>query len=503
MPLWPHQTLAVESVLAAQAEGQNRIVLVGPTGSGKSKIACTLLDEWVERRYRVAIYSNRKMLIDQLSEVLNKHGIDHGRRQAGHEHEYFPIQICSVGTEVSRVLKKQRHDLHDADRVIIDEAHLNKSPKIAEIVNRHVEAGACVLGLTATPLDLEGIYSHMIQAGTVSGCRDCGALVLAHHFGPDEPDLRGIKNLSEGKDLTEKQAVKVMMRSGLFGRVLESFQTLNPERKPTILFAPGVKESIWFAEQFTAAGIRAAHIDGSNVWLDGELYVSSPETRKMVMDGSRSGDIPVVCNRFVLREGIDAPWLAHGIFATVFGSLQSYLQSGGRLLRAFPGMGAVTIQDHGGNWWRHGSLNADREWRLGDTSNIVAGLRADRLRAGHEREPSRCPSCARIVSGAVCVCGYKLGQVRSRPVVQTDGSLKEMKGTIYPPRRVASGPSAESIWEKMFYRAKSRGATFRQAEALYAYENNWAWPNREWRLMPKHDLDFYLPVNAVPAERLR
>ena len=58
----------------------------------------------------------------------------------------------------------------------------------------------------------------------------------------------------------------------------------------------------------------------------------------------------VLCNRFVCA-GIDAPWLAHGIFATIFTSLQSYLQSGGRLLRSFPGIDAVTIR-HGGNWWR-------------------------------------------------------------------------------------------------------------------------------------------------------
>src|SRR5690606_19790965 len=113
---------------------------------------------------------------------------------------------------------------------------------------------------------------------------------------------------------------------------------LNPDRLPTILFAPGVKESIWFAEQFHSKGIRAAHIDGDDIWIDGEYYTSNHQLREEIRKMSESGELPLVTNRFVLREGIDWPFLAHGIFATVFGSLASYLQSGGRLLRNHPSL---------------------------------------------------------------------------------------------------------------------------------------------------------------------
>src|SRR5207302_733945 len=126
-------------------------------------------------------------------------------------------------------------------------------------------------------------------------------------------------------------------RVRLIGRVWEWFEKINPEHKPTILFAPSVQGSLWFAEQFIKKGVPAAHIDGEEVFVDGQVYRTGKSVREDVLGRSRDGRIGVLCNRFVLREGIDAPWLCHGIFATVFGSLQSYLQSGGRLLRAYHG----------------------------------------------------------------------------------------------------------------------------------------------------------------------
>jgi superfamily II DNA or RNA helicase len=394
----------------------------------------------------------------------------------------------------------------------------------------HFEAGATIVGFTATPLGLGDLYDTLIVAGTPSELRACGALVWADHFGPDEPDLRHVKKLRIGEDLSENEQRAVMGAADslqiqqLFGRVVHSFEELNPERKPSILFAPGVPESIWFAREFARAGIKAAHIDGENIWVDGELYRTSRDLRRQVLDDLKCGRIAILCNRFVLREGVDAPWLAHGIFATVFGSLQSYLQAGGRLLRACPGLKTVTIQDHGGNWHRHGDLNADRIWKLEYTGSIVSRLREDRLRtkkcrqcgaplglgfqcmkcgANNEREPIRCPECSRIINGFKCKCGCEIRPgYHSRPVVQVDGSLMELRGDIYLPRRISRQPDAVKRWKRCYYRAKNSDMTFAQAEALYAKENGWCYPPRNLPLMPQNELDWFRRVKDVPRERL-
>jgi superfamily II DNA or RNA helicase len=407
---WPHQTYALTEVPRVIESGVPDVCVTSPTGGGKTYIACGLIEWAVERGWKASLYSNRRLLVDQLIRVLRGHGITFGVRAAGHpDDRHEQVQISSLPTEHSRVFKSERWQVHGhGEKVlaIVDEAHLNKAQTAEKVLAMHREAGGAYVGITATPIGLGHLYGTLITAGTNSELRQCGALVKAYHYGPDEPDTKKIRK--QPWEYTENDVRKLVMVQGIFGRVLDEFNRLNPDRLPSILFAPGVKESIWFAQQFSEAGIRAAHIDGKDCWVDGEFYPSSRDVREQILAGSKDGTIPVLCNRFVLREGIDAPWLAHGIFATVFGSLQSYLQSGGRMLRAHPSLDHVTIQDHGGNWHRHGSLNDDRQWRLEYTEGIIHGLREERLREKKEAEPFLCPACKKVLTRADCPCGFKV-----------------------------------------------------------------------------------------------
>lgn len=509
MEAWPHQKLGVSEVLSAIWSGQRKILLTSPTGGGKTKIMCDLIDLWANADLKVCLYTNRKMLVEQTARVMAGAGIDFGVRAAGWEGDQFEkVQVCSIQTENSRVYRKQDWQLHAAQRVIVDEAHMQTGAVARKILEEHTEAGAAVVGFTATPIGLGDIYDHLIVAGTNSELRKCGALVPCLHYGPTEPDLKHIGRVNVGEDLSESQNRKAIMVPGIFGHVLEWWKKLNPKGKPTILFAPGVAESIWFAEQFLENGITAAHIDGEECWINGTTYQSDARVRADILAGSEDGSIAVVCNRFVLREGIDCPWLAHGIFATVFGSLQSYLQSGGRLLRSHPTLQSVTLQDHGGNWHRHGSLNADRAWSLHASAGMISGLREDRLRNGQEPQPARCPMCGLIIFGTRCrACGWELpkGGRRSRPVIQADGTLKEYKGEVYKPRPICQRADGPELWKRMYFRARSPkwSATFRQAFAMFARENNFQWPDRSWPYMPINPADEYLKVVDVPRERLR
>lgn len=508
------QTRGVDLTLAAIEEGTRRILLTSPTGTGKSLLVCELIDRLTERGWYAAMYTNRKMLVDQLQVVLDKHGIDYGVRAAGYDRDdrFWPVQISSLPTEASRVLKKRTWDIHGRGRkclAIVDEAHLNDGESARRIAALHAEAGHVVLGVTATPLGLGASYDQLLVAGTVGEGRDCGALVEAVAYDFAAPDVSRIKGVVEGEELSENQARKAMMRPGLIGRVFDAFDSINSDRRPTIGFAPGVAESIWFAEQFSGRGIESAHVDGEHVWVDGEMHESTPEIRRQVLSGSKSGDIVALWNRFVLREGIDAPWLAHGILATVIGSLQTLLQSGGRLLRACAGKTCATFQDHGANFLRHGSLNEDREWFLEQTAAMAYGLRAERMRKHPDQQPFRCPHCGRLwVRGTFCNparggCGHVLNAFKkSREVVMADGTIRKLRGEFFNERRVSRNPDGAAIWERMYIRSIQANRTFRAAFALFARENDWGWPNRSWPLMPTDDLDAYKHVGDVPLESL-
>lgn len=521
-PLWPHQVAGVDRFFDSLIAGHRRVCLTSPTGGGKTRTLSEIVRRYLARDKKVAWHTNRKMLLEQTAEVFEAYGFTAGKRAAGHFPEsHHNFQLCSIQTETARTIKRKTWELHEADLAVFDEAHLMANTSSAKLMGRYLDGGGVILGATATPIDLGDFYDDLVVAGTNSELRKCGALVLAKHYGPDEPDLKQIGTLRPGEDVSDAKQRKLMgsVSTGdeegcyhhlypddkikaLFGRVLENYQRLNPDNKPTILFAPGVKESLWFAQQFSEAGISAAHIDGEEVWVDGELHRSDRQVREQVMYASKKRIVKVICNRFVLREGIDAPWLQHGILATVFGSLQSFLQSGGRLLRAYPGMDSVTIQDHGGNWWRHGSLNADRQWELGCTNARLASAREDAFREKTVKEPVLCPQCKRVLNSLRCECGFVVSPTaKTRPVIMADGSLVEQKGDIYPTRRRMERPDTQKLWTQMYCRAYQGGRTFRQAEALFCHEQFY-YPPRTLSLMPKNEGDWYRLVKSVPTEEL-
>jgi DNA repair protein RadD len=512
---WPHQIRGTQAVIAATMRGIRRILLQAPTGAGKSLIMQMLAKIYLEKSGKVILYSNRKMMVDQISAGLTEAGMYHGVRAAGHEDEReHAFQVSSIQTEHIRVTKRKTWDLHAADLVLVDEPHLQQGNTARELLRAHYDQNATIVGFTATPLGLAGMYDELVVAGGMSELRACGALVPAVHFGADEPDLKAFRKLQEGQDPSASQQKKAIMTPTIFGRVWEWYQKLNPQRKPCVLFGPGVDESLWFAERFQRLGVDAAHIDGNDVWLNGVWYKSDSDKRLQLRELHRTGTIQVVCNRYVLREGVDWPWIEHIILAFVAGSLQTFLQTCGRGLRGSPATGKkeLIIQDHGGAWWRHGSINVDREWQLELTDEIAYGLRAERIRKKQRQQPFRCPQCGRVWSiGTTCLpvhggCGFELGNRRqARPVVSTDGELKELSGDIFKPRRISQHPQGAKIWERMYFRSRTgKGErTFRAAAALFAYENNWSWPDPAWPFMPIEEFDWFQLVSSVPRERLR
>lgn len=499
MNLWPHQERALKEIHDSLFN-EKRICVTAPTGAGKSLMMRCLLEWCVENQLRAVLYTNRKLLREQLSAGLNAAGIDHGVRAAGHALDCWQgIQVSSIQTEDRRVFKTGAWELHDANIVLVDEAHMHKSGVSVKIIDAHVADGATVIGWTATPLEVGHVYKRLISAGKNSELRKCGAHVPCLTYAPDEPDLRNIGPVKVGEDLTESQNVKAIMRPGIFGRAYKHWCEINKDARPTILFGPDVGGSLYFAEQFHNKGVSAAHIDAKYVWINGQQYPTTQELRDEVIAGVKCGDIKVICNRFVLREGIDIPELYCGILASVFGSLSTYLQASGRLLRSHKSLDQVVLIDHGGNYWRHGSVNADREWHLSDTNRILAERRMEALREKKEAEPITCPQCSKVrASGPKChECGFQ-HQKKSRMVVQASGRLVPRYGDIVKPRVTEKRNDTEEKWKQMYHRAKrsKNGMTFKQAWGLF-YKENGYFPPRNLPEMPKDELTWSRKVRDV------
>ena len=488
---WPHQVLAIDTIRQAIKDGVRRFCICIPTGGGKSYVmqrAIEMIREEFDRPDAV-LYTNRKLLTTQASEFFWNADLDHGIRASGHAKElHKQVQVSSIYSENQWVFKRGLHELHPAGLCLVDEAHNMTSKLARQIIAEHDKQGAITIGFTATPVGLsctlsqtnpQPLYERLFTVANNSDLRKCGAHVSAFHFAPDEPELGHIGRTAVGEYL-QGEVVKRMMIETIYGRVIKHYRLYNPEGRPTILFAPGVKESRWFVEQFMKQGITAAHIDAS----------TPPEERKAILAGSRDGTIKVLCNRFVLREGVNAPWLSHCIFATMFGALSNYLQAGGRLLRPWPGVDRVTVQDHGGSYHAFGSLNEDREWELGDTDlSIEQKKKAARNSGAGEPEPIVCPKCHAIrKSGPKCWnCGHQ-HKLSVRYVVQLDGTLKPQSGKIYKPKKGANKSPQEKAWTTALYQCANakQPKTFKQAMGLYR-EKMGEWPPMGLPMMPTGD----------------
>jgi len=461
-PLWPHQERAlaeVKGLIGDDFTYPDPICITSPTGGGKTRLATELASWVVEHGRRVVIYSFRKLVTAQTKRVYESAGLDVGMMAAEHKTAFLrDVQIASIQTVYNRVFKQESWKLHEADLVIIDEPHQHKGEMTKKVMAAHTEMGVPIVGTTATPLGLADMgYKKLVVAGTNSKLRACGALVLCATFAPNEPDLTEMKRQANGEFVEEEVVKRIMlpgMKTGvprIFGSVLEEWRFYNPQQKPTLLFAPDVASSRWFADWLNKQGVSAAHIDGK----------TPMEEREQIAAGSEDGTIKVVCNRFVLREGVDWPWLAHGILATAFGAVGTYIQAGGRLLRAYPGLDKVIIQDHGGNYHRpgFGSLNDDRAWSLGDTNNSLHKASKERREKGDpaDPEPLRCPRCSALnrpgkaFSDAGCWnCGFEYKR-SVRLVIQTDGTLKRQVGAVTKKKRQVS--EEESVARGLLYMA--------------------------------------------------
>ncbi len=499
MNAWPWQSRGIAATIAAIEGGARRIVFTGPTGSGKSFSIAQLLEWGKQTNRRGMLLTNRQMLFSQIKTSLESHGIWPGLRASGYDVALLrDIQLGMTQTEHLHCIRHKTRALHDCRLLLVDEIHTQKGEQMRELIAAYEAMGAVCVFFTATPLDLGDLGEELIVAGTMSECIAHGALVPARHYGCDEPDLSEIRKYQIGEDVSEADNHKAIMRPGVFGRVLAHYKQLNPNGDPTILFGPDVPGSLWFAEQFVKAGIPAAHIDGERCWINGEEYLTSQEIRDQIRDDCKSGALRAVCNRYVMREGVDWPFLTHGILACIMGSLTTYLQSAGRLLRAYPGKGMATIQDHGGAWHRHGSVNADRDWNLGDTSAKLSSQHAERMREGKEPQPIVCPKCSKVrIKGRECpFCGFASNR-NARVVVQTNGELREVEGAIYKPRKESLKSDTLKKWEACFWRTRKSGGTLKQARGLFFRENNY-WPPHDLPFMPKNGDDWCRKIQSVP-----
>lgn len=535
---WPHQSHGVSETIRA-FDDTNSVCLTSPTGSGKTQMEIALANWGIKSGGSVVIFTNRILLTQQTRRVFHGEGVLAGVVSSSmphYEYEDAKVQIATIQTVMSR--RKNSDYWLPGDLVIVDEIHQVASGESAALLNEYKDRGSYLAGITATPLGVSGVCDKLVVAAGTRDLQDDGKLCFARWFAPSELDTR---NLVKGKvdlSLTENEMRKTWgplkggdkIRTKIVGNILEHYERLHPKRIHTLAFAPGVKESVWAAHYCWTRGIRALHVDGEDFWCDGKLYDRKKDDKQFqdFMDEWRDGDIPIIWNRFVMREGIDEPQIECLMLATPVGSYRSFIQMVGRGLRVSPETPhSVLVLDFGGAWWRHGSVNVNVDWEsVFDCADpdVLSKNRIAKLRETGESVGRACPKCGMVHQAKgrflVCqYCGHELFRGKpSRPIIQADGTLTEVNGEPVKQWKIKDMPANERIWNSLYWNAvKNKGGevSFNQLYQQFGYKTAveqgskqqpafWKayYPPRNLPLMPQKPNDWHALVSEVPNERL-
>ena len=357
------QRRALVSLRKEFAKGKRRILLVAPTGFGKTVLLAAMVAVHIARGGRVLVVVHRRELVAQTAAKLREAGVPRvGVIAAGQPADPdAPVQVAMIQTLLAR------GEYPAASLVILDECHHFLASAWRAVADHY--ADVLTIGLTATPERADGtplgdIFEVLVAAATIEELVALGHLVACDVIAP----ARETKTLCADE--------------------VDAYREHGGGRK-ALAFCANVKAARDLAERFNAAGIPAACVDGETPAAE----------RDAILAAFERGDLQVVTNVFCLTEGWDCPSVEVLILARSCDSASTYLQMVGRVLRPSPETGKTSARliDLRGVVHVHGLPDAPRTFSLQGRA-ITTG----------EAPLKTCPECARTVAIAtrVCACGY-------------------------------------------------------------------------------------------------
>lgn len=383
-----YQADAIERLRALATQYARRLLLISPTGSGKTVTFSAVIRSSVSRGRRAIVIAHRKELIDQTVKKLEDFGVRAGviMGQDARRDSRLAVQVCSIQT-----LARRLERLPPADLVVVDEAHHALSNSYREVLARYERA--LVLGATATPwrsdkLGLADLFDDAVVAAMPRDLIASGALVSYEPFAYDAPDLHNVGVVAG--EYNQRQLGLACNTDVLVADIVREYAE-HAAGRPALVFPVGIESSRRIVERFREEGFAAAHLDCHTPKLE----------RERIIDGLRTRRVTVVSSVGVLTEGFDAPAAEVCILARPTLSLTLYMQMVGRVLRPHPGKPGALIHDHAGNLLRHGFPDDDRDYSLEATEQRVAERHCCpfcRIVYSQRRADGTCPKCGQLIA---------------------------------------------------------------------------------------------------------
>lgn len=372
--LRPYQESAIEAFLAGAKRGLRRMLIVCPTGTGKTVLGISLARRLNVRTLWLA---HREELIRQPVEAAQHvwPEITTGVVKAGENESDARFVVASTPT----LWRPDRlRDVKNGTRfglVVCDEAHhfpAEQNVKLLEELGAFAQDGPLFLGITATPTRTDRKALDMFEEIVFRlGLLDAIEQGYLARFSSKQIKLdlktENMKLTAKG-DFREEDLGRELLRAGAAEATARAVAEHAGERK-TIVFTVTVEQAERTAANLVALGITSEAVS---------CYTKTPE-RRAILRRFHSGETRVVCNAMVLVEGFDEPAVSCIAVARPTKSQPLYVQCVGRGLRLFPGKDDCLILD----------LVGASDLGLVTAESMVREL--ERERAGEGREEDEGP----------------------------------------------------------------------------------------------------------------
>lgn len=334
MSLRPYQQEAHDKIFEKWHDGARKLLLVLPTGTGKTIVFSAVTCDCVREGKRVLILAHRGELLDQAADKLQKStGLGSAVEKA--ESSCFGSWYRVVVGSVQTLMRDSRLDRFPSDyfgAIVVDEAHHCISDSYQRVLQHFPNAR--VLGVTATPdrgdmKDLGTYFEDIAYEYTLpQAIREgylCPIKALTIPLKIDISDV-GVS----GGDF---KAGEVGTALDPYLEGIASEMEKHCRNRKTVVFLPLIKTSQKFRDILEEHGFRAAEVNGTS------------EDRAEILRDFDEGKYDVLCNSMLLTEGWDCPSVDCIIVLRPTKIRSLYSQMVGRGTRLYPGKDHLLLLD--------------------------------------------------------------------------------------------------------------------------------------------------------------
>ena len=309
-----------EMMLGLSESKSKRTLMQLETGTGKTVIFMTYaILKAVLNNKRVLVIAGSEELLEQAIKTAKmiKPDVDIGMFIGNHRNYDSQIVVASLQTI------KNLHNLivldDDFEVVIYDEAHHATSPtskrvfyryglcdldtaghENVELITPHISDTRELIGVTATPertdeTPLGKIFHDRIDGPPIEWFIQkgycCDLKFVSVDTGIDLSDVRSYLG-----DFSEGDIAKKLLKAGYLNEISRVIDEYASDRKSILLYVPNVVTAKIAAKALQDAGLSADYVIGAE-----------RKRRAGVIERFKSGEIRVLVNCLVLKEGFDAP----------------------------------------------------------------------------------------------------------------------------------------------------------------------------------------------------